>query len=58
MSPSILADFLEGRAVAEQWFGLFVLAVIGVAAFVVLIRQHTKDTRDDGRNNRGGRVRF
>lgn len=32
MSPSIIADFLEGRAVMEQWLGLFILAAIGVGA--------------------------
>lgn len=58
MSPSIIADFLEGRAVLEQWLGLFILAAIGVGAFVVLLRQHIRDTKRDARNMRGGRVRF
>ena len=58
MSPSIIADFLEGRAVVEQWLGLFILAAIGVGAFVALLRQHVRDTQNDARNQRGGRVRF
>lgn len=55
MTPSIIADFLEGRALPEQWLGLFILAAIGFVAFVALIRQHVRDTRDEGRTRRTGR---
>ena len=58
MNASILADFISGQAMPEQWLGLFILAALGVGAFVALLRQHIRDTKDDARNQRGGRVRF
>ena len=58
MTPSILADFISGQAMPEQWLGLFILAALGVGAFVALIRQHIRDAKDDARKLRGGRVRF
>lgn len=45
---SLLEQFLAGRALPEQWLGLFLLLVIG-GAFVVLVRRHVRDTRDEGR---------
>ena len=58
MNTSIVQTFLEGAATADQWAGLFILAALGVGAFVALLRQHIRDTKDDARNQRGGRVRF
>lgn len=46
---SLLSEFLAGRALPEQWLGLFLLLVIGGGAFVVLVRRHVRDTRDEGR---------
>jgi len=60
MTPqtSILADFLEGRAMPEQWLGLAFVVAVGVVGFVALLRQHIRDAKEDARNQRGGRVRF
>lgn len=52
MSSSILADFIEGRAMPEQWLGLFFLVAVGVVAFLALARQHVRDTRDESRGRR------
>lgn len=45
---SLLEQFLAGRALPEQWLGLFLLLVIGGGAFVVLVRRRVRDTRDEG----------
>ena len=58
MNSSIVQTFIDGTATADQWLGLFILAALGVGAFVALIRQHIRDTKDDARKLRGGRVRF
>ena len=58
MNTSIVQTFIDGTATADQWAGLFILAALGVGAFVALIRQHIRDTKDDARKLRGGRVRF
>ncbi len=47
MSPSIVADFLEGRATPDQWIGLFVLAAIFAGLFVVGIRARIRELRDE-----------
>ena len=58
MNTSIVQTFIDGTATADQWAGLFILAALGVGAFVALIRQHIRDAKDDARKLRGGRVRF
>ncbi len=58
MNSSIVQTFIDGTATADQWAGLFILAALGVGAFVALIRQHIRDTKEDARKLRGGRVRF
>ncbi len=47
MSPSIVADFLEGRATPDQWIGLFVLAAVFAGLFVVGIRARIQELRDE-----------
>lgn len=47
MSPSIVADFLEGRATPDQWLGLFVLAAIFAGLFIVGIRSRIQELRDE-----------
>lgn len=47
MSPSIVADFLEGRATPDQWIGLFVLAAVFAGLFVVGIRARIRELRDE-----------
>lgn len=47
MSPSILSDFLEGRATVDQWLGLIVLAAIFAGLFVVGIRARIRELRDE-----------
>lgn len=58
MSPSIISDFIEGRAAVDQWLGLFILAALAVVAFVALLRVHLNDQREESREDQEGRVRF
>lgn len=53
MSSSILADFLAGRALPEQWIGLAILATLGFVGLILLLRQHVVDTKDESRTIRG-----
>lgn len=47
MSPSIVADFLEGRATPDQWLGLFVVLAIFAVLFVVGIMSRIQELRDE-----------
>ena len=47
MSPSILSDFITGRATVDQWLGLIVLAAIFAGLFVVGIRARIRELRDE-----------
>lgn len=47
MSPSIVADFLEGRATPDQWLGLFVVLALFAVLFVVGIRARIRELRDE-----------
>ena len=58
MSPSLISDFLEHRALPDQWLGLFILAALAVVAFVALLRVHLNDQREESREDSEGRVRF
>lgn len=58
MNPSLISDFIEGRAAVDQWLGLFILAALAVVAFVALLRVHLNDQREESREDQEGRVRF
>lgn len=47
MSPSIVADFLEGRATPDQWIGLFVVLAIFAVLLVVGIVARIQELRDE-----------
>lgn len=47
MSPSILSDFITGRATVDQWLGLSVLAAIFAGLFVVGLRARIRELRDE-----------
>lgn len=49
---SLLSDFLNGRALPEQWLGVLLLAVILIVGVVALTRLHVRDVQDESRGRR------